>query len=275
MSRVLVTGGTGTLGRELVPRLTAAGYTVRVMSRRAGQSNHLGDVEWAQADLMSGAGIEQAVAGVDIILHAASSPFKDTRVVDVDGTRNLINSGEAAGVGNFYYMSIVGIDKVKYPYYAHKLEAENVIEASGAPFTILRATQFHPLLDTFLSTMYKRGPFLIVPGAMLFQLIDPGEVAEHVVASLAKGAGGRLPDIGGPQVLRLSEIARDWLKAGRRRLDQDSGPRRRPSERLRSRIQLLPGEQYRQNHVARLAGETLSGRKLVSVTLRRAANFPL
>lgn len=218
MARVLLTGGTGTLGRELVPRLGAAGYTVRVMSRRAGESNAAGDVEWAQADLLSGAGLEQAVAGVDIVLHAASSPFKDTRAIDVEGTGNLIEKAKAAGVGNLYYVSIVGIEKVKYPYYEYKLEAEKVIEASGAPYTILRATQFHPLLDTFLGTLYKRGPFLIVPGAMQFQLIDPGEVAGHIVSTLAKGPSGRLPDIGGPQVQRVSEIAKDWLKATGKRL---------------------------------------------------------
>jgi uncharacterized protein YbjT (DUF2867 family) len=188
------------------------------MSRRAGESNRLGDVEWAQADLLSGAGLDQAVAGVDIILHAASSPFKDTREVDVEGTRNLIEKGKAAGVGNFYYVSIVGIDKVQYPYYAHKLAAENVIGAAGTPHTILRATQFHPLLDTFLGTLFRRGPLLLLPGAMQFQLIDPGEVADHIVASLEKGPSGRLPDIGGPQVQRASEIARDWLRASKRRL---------------------------------------------------------
>lgn len=224
MARVLLTGGTGTLGRELVPRLIAAGHIVRVMSRRSGESNKLGDVEWAQADLLSGAGLEQAVAGVDVILHAASSPFKDTREVDVEGTRNLIEMGKTAGVSNFYYVSIVGIEKVKYPYYAHKLAAEQVIGASGAPYTILRATQFHPLLDTFLGTLYRRGPFLIVPGAMQFQLIDPGETADHIVGSLEKGPSGRLPDIGGPQVQRLSEIARDWLKASKRRLIKIPAP---------------------------------------------------
>jgi uncharacterized protein YbjT (DUF2867 family) len=218
MARVLLTGGTGTLGRELVPRLAAAGYTVRVMSRRAGESNAAGDVEWAQADLLSGAGLPEAVASADITLHCASSPFRNTREVDVEGTRALIEAGKSAGVANFYYVSIVGIEKVKYPYYASKLAAEQVIAAAGTPHTILRAAQFHPLLDTFLSTLFKRGPFLLVPGSMQFQLIDPSEVADHIVTTLAKGASGRLPDIGGPQVQRLSEIASQWLKATRRRL---------------------------------------------------------
>jgi uncharacterized protein YbjT (DUF2867 family) len=58
----------------------------------------------------------------------------------------------------------------------------------------------------------------MLPGALQFQLIDPGEVADRIVASLEKGPSGRLPDIGGPQVQRASEIARDWLKASKRRL---------------------------------------------------------
>lgn len=213
MTRVLVTGGTGSLGRELVPRLARAGFTVRVMSRRAGESNAAGDVEWATADLVTGAGVAEAVKDVDVIHHAASSPLKKTHQTDVDGTQKLIEAGRAAGVSNFYYISIVGIDKIRYAYYDAKLAAEKVIEASGAPHTILRATQFHPLLDTFLSTLFKRGPLLFLPPNISFQLIDVGEVADHMVATTSATAGGRLADIGGPQVQTLQEIAKAWKKA--------------------------------------------------------------
>jgi uncharacterized protein YbjT (DUF2867 family) len=218
MAVVLVTGGTGTLGRELVPRLAAAGYTPRIMSRRAAQQNIDGDVEWARADLATGEGLAEAVAGAEIVIHAASDPFGKTIETDVEGTRRLLETGKAAGVANFYYISIVGVDRITYSYYTHKLEAEKVIEDAGAPYTILRATQFHPLLDTFLSTLMRRGPFLIVPGSMKYQLIDVGEVADHMVATLASGPSSRLPDIGGPKVQTASEIARAWLKATRRRL---------------------------------------------------------
>jgi uncharacterized protein YbjT (DUF2867 family) len=189
------------------------------MSRRAGESNVAGEVEWAQADLRTGAGLAEAMREVDVVLHAATSSMKDMRETDIEGTRRLLEAAKTAGVSNFYYVSIVGIDKVNYPYYKAKLEAEQMIEASGVPFTVLRATQFHPLLgDIFLPQLLRRGPFLIVPGSLKFQLIDPGEVAEHIVASLARGASGRLPDIGGPQVQTLAEIARDWKKASGRRL---------------------------------------------------------
>jgi uncharacterized protein YbjT (DUF2867 family) len=176
-------------------------------------SNATGDVEWAQADIMTGAGLAEAVHGVDVIMHAASSPQKQTRETDVEGTRRLLEATKAAGVSNFYYISIVGIDRIKYGYYNAKLAAEKVIEESGVRFTILRATQFHPLLGDVFLPMLTRGPFMFLPGSLTFQLIDVGEVACHMVATLANGPGGRLPDIGGPEVQTLREIASDWMKA--------------------------------------------------------------
>ncbi len=226
MTTVLLTGGTGTLGRELAPRLANAGYRVRIMSRRKGEGNVAGHTEWAQADLRTGEGLTDAARGAEIIIHAASSPMKQTRETDVDGTTRLLNAARDAGAQNFYYISIVGVDRVRYAYYASKLAAEEAIAASGVPYTILRATQFHPLLDTFLGTLFRRGPFLLLPGAAKFQLIDVGEVADHMVASLAKGAAGRLPDIGGPKVQTAKEIARVWLKASGRRLITVSIPAR-------------------------------------------------
>jgi len=213
MTRVLLTGGTGVLGRELLPRLTAAGHKVRLMSRRAGESNAAGDVEWAQADLLTGAGVAEAVAGIEAIVHAASSPFKKTVETDVEGTRRMLEAAKAAGVGHAYYISIVGIDKLTYSYYKAKLATERVVEGSGVPFTILRATQFHTLLDTFLRSIFKRGPFIICPGKTYFQLIDAGEVAQHMVDTLAKGPSGMLPDIGGPKVQSVKEIAQAWMAA--------------------------------------------------------------
>ena len=218
MTRTLVTGGTVVLGRELVPRLLAAGHTVRIMSRRSGASNAAGDVEWAQADLEKGTGLVEAVAGVETIVHCASDPFGNTKEADVEGTRRLLEAAKASGVGHVYYISIVGIEKISYPYYKSKVATEQVIESAGVPFTILRATQFHPLLDTFLETLMRRGPFLLLPGSMKYQLIDVGEVADHMVKTLSNGPSGRLPDIGGPKVQSAKEIARAWLKASDRKL---------------------------------------------------------
>jgi uncharacterized protein YbjT (DUF2867 family) len=218
MARVLVTGGTGALGRELVPRLAAAGHTVRVMSRHAAPADKPSEREWAQAQLFPPAGLADAVAGIDSVAHCASSPFRKTRDVDVDGTRTLLEAAKAAGVSHFLYISIVGIDRIPLPYYKAKLAAEKVIEESGVPYSILRAPQFHYLLDRMLGAML-RFPIGFVPGFAKFQLMDAGEVAERMVAAIAAGPGGRLPDIAGPEVRQASDLTRAWLKAtGKRRL---------------------------------------------------------
>lgn len=213
MLRVLVTGATGTLGRELTPRLVKRGHIVRAMSRGACESNVETDVEWAQADIATGAGVEEAVRGVDAVMHCATSWQKNTHETDVDGTRLLLKAAKAAGVSNFYYISIVGIDRIKTGYYTSKLLAEKAIEKGGVPYTILRATQVHPLLDSIFLPMLLCGPLMFSPVALKFQLIDAGEVANHMADTLVNGPGGRLPDIGGPQVQTLHQIADDWLRA--------------------------------------------------------------
>src|SRR5215467_16403686 len=98
MARVLVTGGMGGLGSEVVPRLLQAGYTVRVMSRKNSQVNRWPEAEWAQADLETGQGIFEAISDIDVIVHAASSVVRHTRQVDIDGTRRLLEKTCAAGV---------------------------------------------------------------------------------------------------------------------------------------------------------------------------------
>ena len=217
MSRVLITGGTGVLGREVAPRLAAAGHTVRVMSRRAATAEGV-PTEWAQAQIETGEGLAEAVAGVDAIVHAASSPFRRTREVDVEGTRRLLEAAKAAGVSHFVYISIVGIDRIPLPYYKHKLAAERLIEESGVPYSIQRAPQFFTLLDDVLRNLL-RFPVGVYPAGFKFQPIDPGEVAERIVQQVGAGPGGRLPEIAGPEVRTAGELARVWLKArGKRRL---------------------------------------------------------
>ncbi|MBI5671051.1 MAG: NAD(P)H-binding protein [Chloroflexi bacterium] len=208
MTTVLVTGGTGGLGRELVPRLQRDGHQVRVMSRSA--SPKYRHVEWAQADLKTGSGVAQAVQGVDVIIHAASSAFRDEHAVDVLGTQRLLE--HAPGVQNFVYISIVGIDRFPtFSYYRHKLMAERLIENSSIPWTILRATQFHTLIDLLLHVS-ARLPVMLLPTDFQTQVVDAGEVADVLVRH-TPAAAGRLPDMGGPEVLRLGEMAAVWRKA--------------------------------------------------------------
>ena len=125
MTNVLVTGGAGRLGSKVVKELTAPGYRVRIMSRKPQPANLLSATEWVQADLETGQGIADAVTGIDVVVHAASSPFKHTRRIDIDGTRLLLEQARVAGVAHVIYISIVGIDRIPYSYYRAKLAAES------------------------------------------------------------------------------------------------------------------------------------------------------
>jgi uncharacterized protein YbjT (DUF2867 family) len=178
------------------------------MSRRAAEPGEVKEVEWVQADLISGQGLAEAVSGTDVILHTASNPVKSQ--VDVEGTRLLLQEGEAAGIKHFLYISIVGIEDIGFSYYQNKLAAEQLIKDSGLPWTIQRATQFHSFIDRLLGAM-TRLPVALVPTNWQFQAISDGEAAEYLVAAVRQGPSGRLPDIGGPEIQTMGDMARQWL----------------------------------------------------------------
>ena len=218
MTKVLVTGGAGTLGSHVVRKLLANGYTVRIMSRKSQPADLLPGTEWAQADLESGQGIAEAVSGVDVIVHAASNtlPLKSKRTqrVDREGTRTMLEKARAAHVAHIVYISIVGIDRVPLPYYHYKLATEEVLKNGGIPWSILRATQFHSLIDLILQVATKLPPVALLPTDFRCQPVDEDEVAARLCEIVAAGpakANAYWPDMGGPAVLTLGEMARLWL----------------------------------------------------------------
>jgi uncharacterized protein YbjT (DUF2867 family) len=217
---VLVTGATGLLGRSLLGRSAASSYRVRALSRsgRAQAGTASSSVEWLQGDLVAGSGLDAATDGADVLIHAASSPRKETERTDVDGTKRLLDAARRAGVGHVIYISIVGVDRVPAAYYRLKLEAERVVEGSGVPWTILRATQFHDFID-FLFGAATRFRIGVLPKSWLVQSIDVDEVADALWDCAASRPQGRAPDIAGPQVLRCGDMMRTWLVArGMRKL---------------------------------------------------------
>ncbi len=214
MSTVLVTGGTGLLGQRVVRRLTATGHTVRILSSRA-VAPPAPDTEVTMGDLRTGDGLHRAVAGVTAIVHCASNP-RDVDVVDVAGTGRLLDVARSAGLPHLVYISIAGVDRVPLPYYRAKLAVEHAIAASGLPWTVLRTTQFHPFgLD--LLRRAARLPVVPMPRGWRVQSIDVDEVARRLVDAVAGGPGGRLPDLGGPDVLTMTDAARGYLAAVHRR----------------------------------------------------------
>jgi uncharacterized protein YbjT (DUF2867 family) len=207
---VLVTGGTGALGRHLVTQLRSRGHRARILSRHP-----LGHVDAVEGDLATGAGLVKAVAGMDAIIHAASATKQLTkaRLIDVVGTRRLLAMAREAAVRHVVYVSIVGMEGIAYPYYKAKLATEAVVEENIVPWSILRATQFHTLMETFLEVFSTPPFFAAVPYRWQFQPVDPREVAHRLVAAVLDKPAGRLPDFGGPEARNFKSIAESWLKA--------------------------------------------------------------
>jgi uncharacterized protein YbjT (DUF2867 family) len=210
MGQILVTGGTGTLGRVIVDRLVAACVPVRVLSRRP--ATIVDGVSWAIGDLRSGDGIDAALEGIDTIIHCASKRG------DVEAARSLVASAHKAACSHVVFISIVGVDRVPLGYYRSKLSVEHLIEDSGLPFTILRTTQFHNLIARIMEAL-ARTPVMFVPARTKFQPIDVREVAARLIELASGPAQGRVPDMGGPQVRGVRDLAESYLRArGRRRL---------------------------------------------------------
>jgi uncharacterized protein YbjT (DUF2867 family) len=214
----LVTGGTGTLGRLVVPRLRDAGCKVRVLSRR---SHDAADgIEFVTGDLATGEGIEAAVEGAGIIVHCAGSTKGDE-----DKALNLVRAASRAGARHLVYISVVGadripvasgIDRAMFGYFASKLAAERTVADSGLPWTTLRATQFHDLILMTVRQM-ARLPVIPVPVGFRFQPVDADEVAARLVELALGTPAGLVPDMAGPRVYGMAELLRGYLRARRKR----------------------------------------------------------
>ena len=208
--RVLVTGGTGRLGRALVPLLSGAGHDVRILSRvhRTGPGLHQSCIV---GDLTTGVGLSEAVADIDVIVHAASNS-RNAGAVDVEGTQRLIDVARTAGVKHLLYVSIVGVDRIPYAYYQRKLAVERMIAESGVPFSILRATQFHSFVAFLLSEAAKYPFMMPIPSGFVVQSVAVEEVAARLCRAIDDGPCGRLRDFGGPEVLPVEEVAEAWIQ---------------------------------------------------------------
>ncbi len=219
-ARILVTGGTGTLGRQVVPRLREAGCDVRVLSRRTHEAAD--GVEYVTGDLVQDDGIQAAVDGAGIVVHCAGSNKGDD-----EATRNLVRAASRAGAQHLVYISVIGadriplvsrIDRTMFGYFGSKLAAERIVAESGLPWTTLRAAQFHDLL-LMVAQQVTKLPVIPVPAGFRFQPVDAGEVAARLVELALGTPAGLVPDIAGPRVYGVADLLRGYLRArGKHRL---------------------------------------------------------
>lgn len=200
--KLAVAGGTGTVGVHVVEVARERGHEVVVLSRSAG------------VDLVSGSGLPDALSGVDAVIDVASTQTisaKESTAFFAAVTRNLLTAGGAAGIGHHVALSIVGIDKAPYAYYAGKVEQERLVRAGAVPWTILRATQFHEFAAQIRSQT-SFGPLTVVP-RMVSQPIAAREVAERLIDLAERPPAGRVADLGGPREERMAKMVRRYARA--------------------------------------------------------------
>ena len=221
MPTVLVTGGTGHLGRDIVAQLVRDGHRVRVFARSPRPSDA---GEFAGGDLATGEGLQAALQGVHTVINAATdSPiarrgrigpmdlFRSPSAVDVEGTARLLASCRAASVQHFVHVSIVGLDGAWLPYARVKLAGETLVRRSALSWSVVRATPFFYLLESMLAGAAWL-PVWPMPTTM-FNPVDTSDVANHLVACAFDGRRGERAEIGGPDDLSGVELARQYQRA--------------------------------------------------------------
>jgi uncharacterized protein YbjT (DUF2867 family) len=201
--KIVVIGGTGLIGSKTVAILRQSGHEVVAASPKSGVNS------------ITGEGLKEAMAGAQVVIDLANSPsFEDKAVLEFFETscRNLLAAEAAAGVRHHVALSIVGTDRTPdNGYFRAKVAQEKLIETSGIPYTIVRATQFLEFLGAIAASATDGKIVRLSPG--LFQPIAADDVAAAVAdAALAAPRNG-IVEIAGPEPAPFDEIIARYLKA--------------------------------------------------------------
>jgi uncharacterized protein YbjT (DUF2867 family) len=200
--KIAVIGASGLIGTKLVESLTGGGHEVVAASRNTG------------VDVLTGEGVADALDGADVLVDVVNSPsFEDAAVLDffTRSTTNLASAANKAGVGHYVALSIVGVDGLPDSGYMRaKVSQEEVIKASGLPYTIVRATQFAEFTDQITDSMTV-GDEVHVPDALI-QPIPGWKVASVVSRAAVAKPLNNCVNVGGPQKISFAQMAQESLE---------------------------------------------------------------
>ena len=195
-----IIGGTGLIGSQVVRNLTAAGHEAVPHSQSTG------------VDVVSGRGLDEAVAGVDVVVNLTNSPTFDeaSPAFFQSSMDNLLGAARKGGVGHVVILSIVGVDQVpELDYYRAKVLQEEILAASGIPYSIVRATQFMEFIDAVLSWTAD-GDTVRLPATPI-QPIASRDVARAVAEVAAGEPLNGIRTVAGPDIFTLDELGRITL----------------------------------------------------------------
>jgi uncharacterized protein YbjT (DUF2867 family) len=201
--KIVVIGGTGLIGRKLVPDLRQRGHEVVAASPSSGVNTLTGD------------GLAEALAGAQVVVDVSNSPsFEDNAVLKFFETsgRNLAAAEAAAGVRHHVALSVVGTDRLLASgYFRAKMAQENLIKASGIPYSIVRATQFFEFVDGIAQSATD-GQSVRLPPAMMQPIVSDDVAAALAVVAVDTPLNGTI-ELAGPERIRMDELVRRFLKA--------------------------------------------------------------
>ncbi|MBL7649366.1 MAG: SDR family oxidoreductase [Candidatus Hydrogenedentes bacterium] len=201
--KIVVIGGSGLIGSQIVRILAAEGHEVVAASPRSG------------VDTITGEGLDAALAGADVVVDVANSPsFEDRAVLAFFETsgENLATAEKRAGVKHHVALSVVGADRMPDSGYMRaKVAQERIIVDSGVPYSILRATQFYEFLDAIAGSGTS-GDTIRLPPAK-FQPVASADVAATLAGIVLGAPLNDIEDLEGPLLLPLDEYIRRYLRA--------------------------------------------------------------
>jgi uncharacterized protein YbjT (DUF2867 family) len=200
--RVVVVGGTGLVGSQVVQKLTARGHDVVAAAPDTG------------VDLITGKGLDEALEGADVVVNVANSPTFDAASLDFFRTSmdNLLAAGERAGVGHQVILSIVGVDQVPgLDYYRAKTLQEDLLRHGPTPYSIVRATQFFEFMEPTIA-MSADASTVRLPATPI-QPIAAADVVDAVVEVASGAPLNGIRYVAGPDVFSLDELGKLTLAA--------------------------------------------------------------
>lgn len=201
--KIVVIGGSGLIGTKVVNKLRQHGHEVVAASPSSG------------VDILTGAGLAEALAGAQVVVDAANSPsFEASMEFFETAGRNIFAAEAAAGVAYHVALSVVGTDRLlDSGYFRAKMAQEKMVEASGVPYTIVRATQFFEFMGRIADSVTEGQTVKLPP--VLMQPIVSDDVADAVVDVALGAPVNGMVEVAGPEQIRLDEIVRRYFSASK------------------------------------------------------------